>query len=50
MLYDYLLEIFGKNEPIFLSDIHYEDYSDICLLYTSPSPRDGATYRMPSSA
>ena len=21
-----------------------------CLLYTSPSPRDGATYRMPSSA
>ena len=31
MLYDYLLEIFGKNEPIFLSDIHYEDYSDIWL-------------------
>ena len=23
---------------------------DICLLYTSPSPRDGATSRMPSSA
>ena len=22
----------------------------VCLLYTSPSPRDGATYRMPSSA
>ena len=22
----------------------------ICLLYTSPSPRDGATSRMPSSA
>ena len=22
----------------------------ICLLYTSPSPRDGATARMPSSA
>ena len=22
----------------------------ICLLYTSPSPRDGATTRMPSSA
>ena len=21
-----------------------------CLLYTSPSPRDGATFRMPSSA
>ena len=26
------------------------DDSDICLLYTSPSPRDGATSRMPSSA
>lgn len=31
MLYDYLLETFGKNEPIFLSDIRYEDYSDIWL-------------------
>ena len=28
------------------------DYREhiICLLYTSPSPRDGATSRMPSSA
>ena len=26
------------------------DQGDICLLYTSPSPRDGATSRMPSSA
>ena len=25
-------------------------YSDICLLYTSPSPRDLSTSRMPSSA
>ena len=25
-------------------------YMGICLLYTSPSPRDGATSRMPSSA
>ena len=24
--------------------------ADLCLLYTSPSPRDGATSRMPSSA
>ena len=24
--------------------------SKVCLLYTSPSPRDGATSRMPSSA
>ena len=33
---------------------HYEDDSandlQACLLYTSPSPRDGATSRMPSSA
>ena len=27
-----------------------EDTTDACLLYTSPSPRDGATSRMPSSA
>ena len=25
-------------------------YHDICLLYTSPSPRDGLLSRMPSSA
>ncbi|HAZ91657.1 MAG TPA: hypothetical protein DCX21_06755 [Eubacterium sp.] len=29
MLIDYLVEIFGPNEPIFLSEISYEDYSDI---------------------
>ena len=27
-----------------------KDYYGNCLLYTSPSPRDGATSRMPSSA
>ena len=26
------------------------DYSRVCLLYTSPSPRDYAASRMPSSA
>ena len=26
------------------------DVASICLLYTSPSPRDGLLYRMPSSA
>ena len=26
------------------------DWSRICLLYTSPSPRDGTSSRMPSSA
>ena len=28
----------------------YEEYNDICLLYTSPSPRDRQKSRMPSSA
>ena len=27
-----------------------KELSDICLLYTSPSPRDGLLSRMPSSA
>ncbi len=31
MLYDYLIEAFGYNEPIFINDIQYEDYSDIWL-------------------
>ena len=30
--------------------IHSHGEADICLLYTSPSPRDGLLYRMPSSA
>ena len=28
----------------------YLDHSQDCLLYTSPSPRDGLLSRMPSSA
>ena len=31
-------------------DIHYPETGLICLLYTSPSPRDLSTSRMPSSA
>ena len=31
------------------ADLLVEDYN-ICLLYTSPSPRDGLLSRMPSSA
>ena len=31
-------------------DPEIEIVAGICLLYTSPSPRDGATSRMPSSA
>ena len=35
-----------------LAPISSIDYTKVktCLLYTSPSPRDGATSRMPSSA
>ena len=28
----------------------YHDQLEVCLLYTSPSPRDGLLSRMPSSA
>ena len=28
----------------------YDTWSEICLLYTSPSPRDATLSRMPSSA
>ncbi len=31
MLFDYLLEKFGENEPIFFSDISHENYSEIWL-------------------
>ena len=33
-----------------LEDIQKEDLDEICLLYTSPSPRDMRRSRMPSSA
>ena len=29
---------------------HYNSREQVCLLYTSPSPRDGLLSRMPSSA
>ena len=30
--------------------VNFKDLNKICLLYTSPSPRDGLLSRMPSSA
>ena len=54
-----------RQGPVFITDrgkpahvlLSIEDYqkltgthADICLLYTSPSPRDGLLSRMPSSA
>ena len=33
-----------------IADVINKENPDICLLYTSPSPRDLSTSRMPSSA
>ena len=48
-----IIEVF-KEDLHFLPDIvdqiRNENYYFICLLYTSPSPRDLSTSRMPSSA
>ena len=42
-------QIDGKNVIVMQGRFHvYEGYT--CLLYTSPSPRDLSTSRMPSSA
>ena len=43
------LEIEPENNLIFKSFNAIKEYCD-CLLYTSPSPRDLSTSRMPSSA
>ena len=43
-LYDYI-----DNSDFYYNDVSIESRS-ICLLYTSPSPRDLSTSRMPSSA
>ena len=42
-----ILENYQTSEGIIIPDV-LQPYT--CLLYTSPSPRDGATSRMPSSA
>ena len=39
----------GKHAWVATNESKYTD-AMTCLLYTSPSPRDGATSRMPSSA
>ena len=50
----YLLWIDARNLPVENAQSFFEDagvgLSDGCLLYTSPSPRDGLLSRMPSSA
>ena len=44
------LRIDGKSNPIMRTFIPKKGKSEICLLYTSPSPRDRQKSRMPSSA
>ena len=39
-----IVETFSENFAIYIVE------TDTCLLYTSPSPRDGLLSRMPSSA
>ena len=39
-----------KKGQAWLVGMHISAYSHTCLLYTSPSPRDGLLSRMPSSA
>ena len=46
------VEKFDKSLEKLTKDMLHTMYEDngICLLYTSPSPRDGLLSRMPSSA
>ena len=47
------VELEGQNVACVFSVLEHEAASrlvEICLLYTSPSPRDLSTSRMPSSA
>ena len=39
-----------QNQKIFLENYAKGQHLTNCLLYTSPSPRDGLLSRMPSSA
>ena len=47
-----LAELFGIASQLkkYPSELSGGQRQRVCLLYTSPSPRDGATSRMPSSA
>ena len=42
--------IIGKDDSIYVGDTWNNRVRKICLLYTSPSPRDRQKSRMPSSA
>ena len=44
------LKIQAENSKFVIDDNFEDMHSKICLLYTSPSPRDATLSRMPSSA
>ena len=48
--YEVLNIYWSRDNKWFLVDNDLESKDFICLLYTSPSPRDTAISRMPSSA
>ena len=58
LVYKHAISTIMPGGPVQLHDPNIEgedeeyaiDYSSSCLLYTSPSPRDLSTARMPSSA
>ena len=39
-----------QRKRLFQAALRAPDHGQLCLLYTSPSPRDLSTSRMPSSA
>ena len=49
-VYVFIEATIDPNNPLSISPFVIEDNIIICLLYTSPSPRDGLLSRMPSSA
>ena len=46
----YVINNLEKKGVIFIEDVNSVPENSICLLYTSPSPRDRTRSRMPSSA
>ena len=46
-----VMSLFKRGDETFKAEKRFEfEYTTPCLLYTSPSPRDGLLSRMPSSA
>ena len=42
--------VFSNGQRVDMSRVHDAGLFEVCLLYTSPSPRDRTRSRMPSSA